>query len=441
MIFDAKELTNAVSNISTLISGEDSKSIPGVLLDIGEGVRIRFSNNRKTFDRPLKNFVREDIDIDGRFALEYEPLVRAIANCQPIGRIQVNEIKLTQLEKTFEVSAEQKLVIGEDELGNEVTKLASVKKMTIPYRLAGNDMKSAVLVRANYEGIFDTDGADLWDIDEFKRIVDKLAPEKQRAVYLVSNWRIGFVCNQAHVTVVPVEHDFQNNVIVMESSIKPVVNILTKVRSEVGVNQVYVKNIDDKFLAFFTEDMSCGIMIEAVKASRILVQNLQNYQDLTYDTYQLSFYNDVLKDNIRTAMTSSTGDDVTLKFEQSEDGELELLIKVGGSSMTNEPRIGVVGAVLADDITTQEFPISLKVMSDILSQLDTELVAFDVSVREDGTRNLRLAEISTDTLVEETENLCREKGLTDGTQLSDDDKRSIRDKIIVTEQFTTMKRQ
>ena len=74
MIFDAKELTNAVSNISTLISGEDSKSIPGVLLDIGEGVRIRFSNNRKTFDRPLKNFVREDIDIDGRFALEYEPL-------------------------------------------------------------------------------------------------------------------------------------------------------------------------------------------------------------------------------------------------------------------------------------------------------------------------------------------------------------------------------
>lgn len=109
--------------------------------------------------------------------------------------------------------------------------------------------------------------------------------------------------------------------------------------------------------------------------------------------------------------------------------------------MTNEPRIGVVGAVLADDITTQEFPISLKVMSDILSQLDTELVAFDVSVREDGTRNLRLAEISTDTLVEETENLCREKGLTDGTQLSDDDKRSIRDKIIVTEQFTTMKRQ
>ena len=60
MIFDAKELTNAVSNISTLISGEDSKSIPGVLLDIGEGVRIRFSNNRKTFDRPLKNFVKSD---------------------------------------------------------------------------------------------------------------------------------------------------------------------------------------------------------------------------------------------------------------------------------------------------------------------------------------------------------------------------------------------
>lgn len=459
MIFNLKEITSILDNIATFTSGD--KQIPGVLIDSSDEsgiIKIRYSDGKKSFTRDTTGEMEES-DTPNRFALNYEQFVRAIGTCKPSSNsIRTETVQLKFEEKIVKIKAEQYLVLGQSELDDEdILKLVSTKELDVPYIIAGSDKRSELLIRARYDDIFDEDGADVWNIDEFTTILGKLTGEQGRIAYLVANWKLGFVSNMSYMTVVPINFDFVNNVQLHTNTAKALTTILSKIKSDLGNEEVYIKYKDDQYIVVFTEDKKFGLWVDAAKANKMHVSTLKMNQSLEYSTYQINVYRELLTDAIKTALKSTNSDKLAIKFEKTSDpnnsDNLELVIKTANSNASsgNETRILIESYIDANDnITTQEFPISLKVIESMLDKLESEVLAFDINISENGTKTFRLADFNIEKMLEQNK-LTRERlglpeltseSIADGTAVPTpvEEKLSYRINTIETSQYSIMQK-
>lgn len=428
MIFNVKELTNILNNIAAFTAKD--KQIPGVMIDnTGDVVKICYSDGRKHLIRET-NAIKEETDPEGKFVVEFEPFIKIVGHCQPFGNILIDDAVLTFEEKVIQFSVDSKIIVGETEDGEKEYAIASNKTMPLPYKQAGADMKSAILIRANYDAIFDSDGSDTWDITELIGYMNRLTVEDGKVAYISAPWKLGFVNNQAYVTAVPIEKEFNHNIQLPTVTAKAVATIIGKIKNELDVDDICVKNIDNNYITFFTADNKFGLWVEAAKGNKIHVENVRRYQSLVvvhkdengneqeipYGKYHVSIRRDLLQDAIKTGLNFASSDKISLKFSRNEDNELYLAVKVSnsGASTGNENRITVSDyceiksdEINAKDITSDEFPVSLKVMNDMLNIIKTEIVAFDINIDENGTKTLRLAELDTEKIPVENK-LARE---------------------------------
>lgn len=453
MIVKVSSITNVINKISDMTSGD--KTIPGVLLDLSEDkLTVCYSDGHKSLTEEL-TVTSEEGDHAGKVVVSYEALSRAIGNCQPSGKICVDEIVFTYKENNIlNVSADQKFKLVDND-GNEVglRKLAS-KTMDLVWTEPGSDLKSSILIRMNYSDIFNAEnGEDVYNRKELIDALSKTSTEKGRLIYISAKTQNIFVANQAHVTSVPVsgyelseddkneiageslvdgefsqdmfneivkkaQNRIHSSIVLEQNKIKSLIGVLNKISAD-NV-QVHTK---DKFCNIYvdTDEEKVGIWFEMAVGSKANTGLLERYNSLKFTSYQINFIKDFIDDNIKSALANTKNDKISIKFIEEEDG-VKLVIACGSASASIADTYKVVCDNIVDptgDILSKTFNISLKVVSDMLAQIKTDIVAFDFDTGIDGSTSLRVSEVDLEKagkaynrVREATAQLCATQGIT-----------------------------
>ena len=465
MIFKVKELTNILNSIASFTAGD--KNVPGVMFDsTGDDIKVCYSDGRKHLVRTT-SATKSEGEADGKFVVDFSQIVTAMGNFQSSGVISINEIELAFGEKAVRISADSTVKLGVDADGNDVTRVGAHKEVSLPFKVAGSDMKSAVLIRADYEAIFaqvmnddGVDTRDTWDIEKLSKLMTRLSVEPNKIAYFSAPWALGFVNNQAYVTSLPITDAFTDSFQLPTAVAKSIAVILGKIKNETDATEVMVKNHENRYITICTEDGSFGLWVEAAKGNKIHIENNKRYQSLGFDKYQVTFRRDLLADMIKSAAVFSAVDKLVLKFEieESEDGEKMVLVIKSSSSTTSS---GIDSRLYVEDIqeikeegakslVDEEFPIAIKVMNEMLSLLTSEFITFDINIDESNTKTLRLGELNLEKLQAENKKAREKEGLPEITPESVQDgtavptpveaKMAYRKNVLDAIQYTTLAR-
>lgn len=433
MIIGIKEITSAINKIADLTSGD--KIIPGVMLrlkstdDDAVGVLdVCYSDGHKSLIEELSVDI-EETDMIGDIVVAFEQISRAISNCQPSGIIKVDNIYINHVDNNvIRVSAEQYMNIT-DESGEVVAKRnLAVKKMDIAWVVPGSDMKSAILNRMKYDEIFTPDGdTDDYTKDEFVEALSKTSTEKGKSIYVSQSTQSVFVANQAHVTSVPIsdnegEKRISKSLVIPQNIAKAIIGILNKCSSDtISIHR------SDRYCNIIVqgEEEKVGIWFEMAQASKAHIGALERFDSLEYKTYQILFLREFLVNSIKSALESSKNDKVEFKFETTElenstcDKDLVITGSNVGASVVDTYRVNPDDIVdTVGNLADKKFSASLKVISDMLAQLKTDYIAFDINVDVNDTTCIRIAEVDANKLAaeytkarEQTAKLCEEQGI------------------------------
>lgn len=481
MRVDISKITNAVNKISDLVSGD--KSVPGVMFDLSEGLlKVCYTDGHKSLIEELE-VENEEGDKLGRVVVSYEQLSRALANCQPSGNIKIDKCQFKYADNIIKLSADQMYDLQDNEGNVVATKRLATKNMDLLAMDPSANMKSAILTRMKYEDIFDADTTDVFDRKELIEALSKTSVEKNRVIYISNKVQSVFVSNQVHLTSVPMskheiseeklaeikeELESQGNFndetykeltekernrihfsVAMSYQIsKALIGILGKIKSDV----VYL-HTKDKFCSIFVEneDETVGVWFEMATANRININTLERFNSLKYTNSQLVFLKEFLADIVKSALNIAKSEKTTFQFNKNDEGLLELELSAGSASASVSDKYAVVCEDVLDpneNLTGKKFNISLKIMHEMLNQIKTRRVAFDLDVTEDGTTFLRIAEVNDVKMAEEymkarqkTEALCREQGIAfdpNSTPTPAELKFEYRGAILDTKQYTML---
>jgi hypothetical protein len=450
MIVNISSITSIINKVADLTSGD--KTIPGLLLkiardsdNISEGkLSVCYYDGHKALIEETEVSLEEE-DVIGDIVFPFELLSRAISNCQPSGIIKVDSVRFEFLpNKLVRVQAEQSADVVDLE-GNVVgsRKLAK-KKMDIVWTEPGADMKSSLLARMNYSGIFENNVFDVMKKSEFIEALSKTSTEKGRNIYISSNVQSVFVSNQAHLTAVPISKNeltveqmdvirgemVSNGEYTEEAYVQRIKEEQSKIHQSIVIAQPVAKSLigilnktksdeicvyrDDKFCNVFIDNTEekIGIWFAMAVGNKAHIGALERYSSLQYKSYQLLFLREFLENNIKSALNATKSEQVTIKFEATDldnaASASDLVIVSGSAAASVNDVYRINPDEILDstgDINTRTFSISLKVLADMLSQLKTRLVALDINVAENEGMSkavsIRLAEVDDQVMMEE----------------------------------------
>lgn len=454
------KITNAVDKVTALAS--DMKSVPGILLTLTKKDESENSGTLAVCFTDGHRSVIEKIDAEiessdrlGSIAVEYTTFLRAIKNCTPSGMIKVSDVYIRfTTDGIINIEAEQYLqIMGDNGEVAGVKKMASAA-MDVQWKEPGSDMKTSLLTRMKYDDIFDVDERDGSDgrearpainVDEYdrKELVDalnKTSVEKGRQIYFSVKSQKIFVANQAHLTALPVtgysidqatKDEIRGELSLAGNDSEEAFNAavaskVNRMHYSLAIPQVIAKAlatilskmttdtvslyVEGKFCNIFVneDDEVVGIWFEMAQASKAHLGSFERYNSLGYDSYQIVFYNDFLSNSVRKALDSTSADKVELSFVENKDSDIDcpvtMLIKGGSASASTKDVYTIAPENLVDvnnDILGKTYKVSLRVLSDMLSQIKTDRVAVDFNVATDGSVCLRVAEIDNEAMKEQ----------------------------------------
>lgn len=432
MRVDIKKITNVVSKISDITSGD--KQVPGVMFDLSDGVlKCCYSDGHKSFVEYL-TVDMDETDKVGAVAVDFAQLKRIIENCQPSGSIKVDKVNFEYKEKVITVSVNQNYEQYDAEGNLVATTSLGNKNMDLAWSEPGSDMRSAILTRMDYDKIFGDPNLPVRD-DEYdkKELLDALARtsvEKGKQIYVSNKMQTIFVINQAHVTSVPIsksctlsteeldeirgelstsaegfseekfteivrerENRIHYSIVMAQNISKAIQGVFGKTESD----KVYVHTAE-KFVSMFidTDEEKIGFWFEMGVGSRAHIGSIERYNSLGYKNYQLKFLREFLVDNIKSAVNATKSNTVAFKFGRNDEGLVELIVAAGSNQASISDVYKVATYECLDPTETLEskvFNVSLPVFSAMLDQLKTPIVTLDFNCTDDGTTCIRLAEL------------------------------------------------
>ena len=475
-----KAITEVVNKISNITSGD--KQVPGVLFSLSENqLDVCYSDGHKSYIQRVV-VTTEEGDRLGQVVIDFAQLQRAISNCQPYGRVAVDEINIKYNEGTLSISAEQEYVYVEND--NEVRQKAGTKKMDIPWKEPGADMRASILTRMNYESIFESDTKpDEYKKDELIEALNKASSEKNKIIYFSGKTQSIFVQNQAHLTAIPISklkeltdedcdtirgelteagtftdeaytkavNDEMNRIDYSLAINTQNAKAITSVFNGISADTIYVVS-KDKFVSMYvdTEDEHVGFWFEMAIASKAHTGAFERYNSLGYKSYQTLFLKDVITNAVESALKATSSEKVSLKFEETEDGKA-LVVNASSSQKSISDVYNVVAMEITDptnDIMSKVFNVSLQVVADMLKQLKTDLVALDFDCGENGVTCIRISEVDNNKRIEargnarkKTEELCAQQAIPfdpASTPTPVELVLGCRDEMIVAKQFTML---
>lgn len=442
-------IKSAIDKVSALTS--DIKTVPGILLELGgTTLKVCFSDGHKSVIDYV-SVEKDETDVDGSYVVGYDQFKRAIDNCMPSGKIVVSDVQITfKANNIFCVSVEQHYIVKDENGEIASDKKMATKKMDVAWTVPGSDIKSSILSRMKYNEIFEAkadDGSDL-AVDTFdrKELIDalnKTSVEKGRQIYVSSKTQCAFVANQAHVTSVPISKyaelsqedkdeilgslrqsgQFDDATIgkafadacakavnrvhyslsITQTVTCAIVNVLSKASSDTVY--LYTK---DKYCNIFIDNEETGekvgLWFEMPKASMAHIGALERYSTASYTTYMLTFFREFLVDIIKSVANNAKSEKIELKFvetaNENPSSNVDLVINADNSAASIADTYSINADSVIDasnSLIGKSFKISIKVIQDMLAQLKTDLVAFDLCVSEQNTY-VRLSELNYDNL-------------------------------------------
>lgn len=482
MYLDIKQITGAINKISDLVSGD--KTVPGVLFRLikddtskDSGVlQVCYSDGHNKATMEEMSVVLEPTDYIGDVATYYEQLVPAIQGCQPHGKIEVDKLRIEYFPETLKLSVDQIVsypdVTGEntvrEKMGSKHIDIAKVDPLSTP--------KTKVLTLQKYDDIFKGEQVDEFEKSNFIDLLSRTSSEKGRLIYFSPKMQKAIVANQAYAVtcdipkytiddaeVQAIKDELAKNgitdqasfdaiykqktdrlhqsVIISQQMAKSIISMLSKLNSD----KIYIERADAFCNIFVDNDEEkFGIWFTMPKGSNLHTNFVEKHANLEYKTYQLTFLKDLLEGAVNQALSTTKSEKIDLKFStQTNDsnGSIEHVVSIDGgsssASTSNQSTFRIDDVVDSlGDLDTRSLNISLKIISDMLSQLKTEIIAFDVDISENGTTCVRIAEISMPARAEQYD-IMRE-GLGDAPTPIER-KLESRDKTLLVREYTMLK--
>lgn len=470
MRVDVSTITGVVSKISELVSGE--RVVPGLIINIGNNeMSVCCTVGKKSFIESIECETDES-DMTGKVFITYEQFKRAIDNCQPSGAIVVREIEITFASGSIlKVSAMQELLV--DNNGVPEYRSMARKEMDISYCLVegSRDQRVMLLNRTNYNAMFESETApDTWDRVELMNILLNMSFEKGKVVYLSPKTQKAFVVNTAFTCATPISRNDEaidavfaamptpegvdsssvENVdtgkrltyaiIITALNAKCIAGALSKMKDE---TVKMFKKAD--FLFLYNENETVAVGFDTAKGSSVHTNNFNTFCSLPYNKYQITFVREFLADSIKSALASSKSEKIELSFKRSSsniNGYSMVINSSNSGSNINDTYsveldsvIDIGGTLESDRIT-----MSLRVFSDMLSQLKTTMVAFDIAEIQSGQMCLRLAELDDEKVYTEWKLARHELGLGEDEPTPLEVKMGYREKTLDTCQYCMISR-
>lgn len=481
MYVGLKDFTGAINKITDMVSSD--KTVPGVLLRLAKDesdetagiLSVGYTDGHKAVVQELKVQL-EETDKIGDTSTTYEQLSAAIASCQPHGKIEVDTLRLEYFPESLKLSIEQ-FISTPDETGENTVRTKMGNKIIDVVCLdLEKNIKAKVLLRQKYENIFKGEQLDEYDRVELIDLLNRTSTEKGKLIYFSSVKQEVLVANQAHAVACKVsgyelsedEKQFikqelagngitdeeafnkvckektdriHSSFVIFQQMAKSVSSILNRLVSDT----VYVE-VANSFCNIFVDndDEKVGICFELPKGSKVHLNYVESFSSLDYKTYQLTFLKDLIEDAIKQALNTTKSEQVKVKIEAETDEETGrtayYMTLAGGSasaSTSNMNRFRADDAVdSVGDLVSKEFNISLKVVLDMISQIKTDLLTFDVDVSDNDSVKIRIAEIDLQKQIEQY-NIMR-ADLDANTPTPIERKLEARDKTLGMRQFTML---
>lgn len=444
MKFNNSEFTGAVNKVKEMLNGE--KPGQSIMLTIGESkVDVKTYDGKKAFIEKV-GYIREEGDLLGDIVINFDKLTRALDNCQPNGRIIVDEIQFTFKENNIiTLKAEQKCMIDIDDTSSQV-KVLSVKEMDLKWTKAEDTMVGKLLLRMKYDEIFDQSDADRWDVSELSSVLGKTSTEKTRIVYMSPSIQKVFVVNTAHVTAVPVSkldiddlsvlscreelkkagntdeeiekavsnmyNRLNNPATISTNNVKKICGILNKL----GKDSVVFSYIKDGYFNLFNEDETIGVRFRMDQGNQAQMSQFTQYNNKEYDSYQINFVREFFADSIKTALSAISSDKTVISFKKNDNDELEMVISAVNSGASVNDTYYVLAEQYIDnkaDIENRKLTVNLKLMNEMVSQLNETMIAFDLTVYDNNQACLRIGDINEERLAKCYYSKKEELGLND----------------------------
>lgn len=466
MIVNIKEVTDALSKINEFASTE--KVVPGVMLDISnKTLNLCYSDGHKSLFTSI-DCQNEETDVMGKVVVDYKAFYNAIANLQPSGNIKVDDVYMAFKGNLISISAEQKLVMVNEETGDENVKVMSRKKTDVAWVVPTANIKVALLDRMNYSSIFEADATDEWDIKELIDSLSRLSTEKGKLVYIYPPEQTMFVANTANMCVVPIRENevsqedkdellgeltetgeqdkfneklqgLKNRVhfatVISTANAKSLCGVLGKISN---ADKVFL-HMKDNYLNIFTGDDKVGIWMETSAGNRMHTGSYARYKSMNFTSYQMNFIREFLVDNIKSTINTTSSENVAFAFEEDpETLETKLVIATASQgAMNNESKVIITNLIdTLGDISSRKLNISLKVFADMLSQVKSDMIALDVCISPDGTSCIRLAEIDIEKVADEEDKIAS----IDDEELKKQKRIDYRDNTLGVTQYTLLSR-
>lgn len=448
MKIDIEKLKGAYDKIAALTSGD--KTVPGVMFNIfieegetadEEGITpgrmdVCYNSGKKAFMETVDVQIEEG-DRLGKMVVSFEKLGEAINKCMSKGTIKVEAVQFQFIDKIIRVTATQYMYTYDE--NGEVSGAQTVGRVETD--LLGNDVnadkKTELLNRMDYNSIFDPAGIpDEYDREEFVDILGRVSVEKGRNIYVSGQTHSVFVQNQAHLTSVPVSlydelsedeiatlkrkmvesgatdlsdtavqaealkqrRRIHSSLVIPQQIAKALAVILGKCESE-DIKIHVADKIYCNIVVSDNDEEKVGIWFEMANPNKTQTESFKIYDNTAYEDYQLIFIKDILDLAVKNATSSSSNDKTALKFGDTklEDAIMPISMFISGSNSIAsvkdeyEVNLDTLDAPV-DDLNGKQFTISLKVLNDMLAQIKTPHVAFDIAISENRAL-LRLAEI------------------------------------------------
>ena len=487
MRINIKSITDAIARVSAMTIGD--KQIPLAMIDSTETaetqkIKLCFYDGHKAYIESI-DVVTEEGDLFKKLVVSITDLQRAIGNCQPSSKRKIDEVVLQFDNNIIKITADQYMDVVDND-GNVVeTRHMGVKSMKISWSETDKDIKTKLVDRMDYTTIFDDAVvADEYDCNELSTALSKTSIESAKLTYIGKNTQSVFVQNTAHVTSVPIsgnEVTLEDEDIIRgeltsagtytdEAFAKAVADRRNRIHFSVTLNDNLCKSLisvinksgAEKLNLFTKDGKYChinialdndnfiGIWFEMPQGSKQNIGAFDRFNGLAYDKYQLDFVNEFLSDNIKSALAVSGSDKVAFKFEETDAGTT-LLISPSNAMANVDDKYTVVAEQVVDvdsSLVGNSFNISLKVFSEMLSQISTDIVALDFQVQPDGTVCIRLSEVDMSKMMsayekmrEDTKNICEQQGVEfdpANTPTAATARIAHRREVLGTQQFTTL---
>lgn len=440
MIVNVREIKGAIDKISEMAKGQ--KNAPGIMMYVVDDTLALcyYDNHMATVSKiPCK---LEDGDVTEKIVFDYNRLVDTVAKCQPSGIISVDSIKFTFVsDDVVKVSADLFMKVA-DKDGNETSIPKGSKSMDVMYHRISTttDQKFKLLDRMDYEQIFQPEGKDpdKWDRQYLMDILKDTSFEQGRVIYISSKIQKAYVINKAFTyarainpKVVTQEQldelrgrlseegrlsEFETLAAEMtKTNTFPIIytsafaRVASSIMSKMTVNSkdddvvyMYTKN---NGIYIFNGDETTGMYFEGTKGSKVHTGSFERMSGFGYNRFQLNFTREFLADAIKNAVNTSKNDKLAFTFEEKNPGQFVMKIAVQntGASVSDTYEVDVEGQPvdMTGNLKNTTVTVSLKPFYDMLSQLNTPIVAMDISEEVNGQVCMRLAEVNIDKVQKE----------------------------------------